>query len=254
MTAIDLNADIGEFADMEGAQREKAVLAHVSSGNIACGGHAGDRETIRATLRAAHRMGVACGAHPSYPDRDGFGRQSIEISLPSLADSLAGQLALIARLAEADGIPLVHLKPHGALYHDAAAHSDIAECLCGLASRFGLCVFGPATPADTVSALAQAAREHKIRYVPEGFVDRRYQADGRLQPRPVEGAVLTDTDDQIAQAVSLATEGRVRANGAGLDLRVETLCLHGDSPCAGETAAQVAAALRAAGVTIRPPL
>jgi UPF0271 protein len=236
--SVDLNADMGEYADAAQRAVEAALMPLVTSCSIACGGHAGNAETMGATARLARDHGVSAGAHPSYPDRAGFGRGPITIGPEDLAQSLARQLAALRALLEAEGIPLGHVKPHGALYADAARSPALAELVVGAAatavSGRRVLVVGPPG-----SALERAARAGGLPFAAEGFVDRRYLADGSLAPRGAPGVIIEDLAARAAQALALARGGVVA-----------TLCVHSDAPGAVETAEAVRAALEGAGIPI----
>lgn len=222
---IDLNADLGE-----GAPTDVEVLPFVSSANVSCGAHAGDEATMRDTIRAARDLGVTVGAHPGYPDRETFGRVSLAMSLYELRASLVEQLDAIAAISEDEHVRIAYCKPHGALYHDAAQGHEIAELIAELAGSRGLALLGLAD-----SELEAAARRAGVPFAAEAFVDRGYDEHGRMIPRGEPGAVLATGAAQ--RAPSLAT-------------RADSLCLHGDTPGAVQTAAEVRSALVDAGYRI----
>jgi len=244
MASIDLNSDLGE-----GDPYDDALLAIVSSCNIACGGHAGDRESMAATVRSAIRNGVAVGAHPGYPDRDGFGRTSGFLSGDALYESLTDQVTALADIAAELGVPLAHIKPHGALYNDAVQNRALADIIARVTAE------APGKPAFMGMAgteLEASARAHGLRFIAEGFVDRAYEPDGTLVSRKEPGAVHTDLAVATTQAVRLARNGRVTArNGEEIQVRVDTLCIHGDTPNAAEAARAVRDVLESHGVEIR---
>lgn len=245
---ICLNADLGELPGAAGRALDEALLALVSRCNIACGGHAGDAATMAATVAAACRHGVRIGAHPSYPDRAGFGRRRPDVDEATLAASLAAQVAALAAVAAAQQAPLRHLKAHGALYNDAAADPALAGLVARTAVAAGIAeLLGPPG-----SALADAADRTGLRFVAEGFADRAYLADGRLAPRDTPGAVFGQPGQVVAQALSLLRSGQVETrDGLRIDLPVRTLCLHGDTPAALALARALRAALAEAGVEVR---
>ncbi|MEX1250603.1 MAG: 5-oxoprolinase subunit PxpA, partial [Hyphomonas sp.] len=247
-TSLCLNADLGELTGAEGRALDAAMLEIVTRCNIACGGHAGDAETMRQTIRTAKEHGVQIGAHPSYPDIENFGRRSLAIDPAELAASLDAQTQLLLDIAEEEGARVVHLKPHGALYNDAARDAGLAQLIAGVAARAGIGeMIGPPH-----SELGQAARSAGIRFLAEGFADRSYETDGALTPRNIPGAVLEDTDAVLAQALAFAREGRVAVRAGGhIALRVQTLCLHSDTPGAAEHAHVIQAGLRQAGIAVR---
>lgn len=242
--AIDLNADLGE-----GAGEDELVMRHVSSCAIACGGHAGDDDTMRETLRLARAHGVAAGAHPAYPDREGFGRRRMTMSAQALGDAIRGQIEALARIAARLGIGIDHIKPHGALYHEAARDRAIADLLV---KAFRGVVGAGRVVGPPAGALRDAARDEGLAYIAEGFADRQYNADGSLRPRGEPGAIILDDDARIRQALALARgEPLALAKGGTLRLQVESLCVHGDSPGAGGAAERLREALEANGFTVR---
>ncbi len=246
MASIDLNADLGE-----GESTTADLLALVSSCNIACGGHAGDRDSMSRAVLLAACAGVAVGAHPSYPDRAGFGRRSRHADGHALYETLSQQLGVLVNLAADHGLDLVHVKPHGALYHDAARFDDIAEIV---ARVVGECPGQPAIVGPPAGRLPVAAGRLGLRYVAEAFADRRYRPDGSLVPRERPGAVLEDPAEVAAQAVSIATRGVVQTDaGTALGIAARTLCLHGDTPGALDIARAVRLALDAAHVDVCRP-
>ena len=195
LRTIDLNADIGEAEDAVGIASERAILQFISSANIACGGHRGDAVSMRRTVRGAIKNGVAIGAHPSYPDRENFGRRShvigVDITVEALADSLFSQIVSLCEIASDEGARVSYVKPHGALYNDAVGskiHADIiARVIARLDNSLAL-MGGPHSCMET------AATDFGLRFIREGFIDRRYTDEGHLQPRSHEGAVIKDQD------------------------------------------------------------
>jgi len=245
MTTIDLNADLGE-----GEPTDEALLGLVSSCNVACGGHTGDDESMAATVQLALDNDVVIGAHPSYPDREGFGRVSGYLRGDELAASLSGQVARLAGIAARLGARIRHVKPHGALYNDACGDGELADTVAATVAGLDN---GYALVGQPGSALAESAARRGLDFIAEGFVDRRYEADGSLTPRSEPDAVHKDIDAIAAQAVSLAVDRRVFSRrGDRVDVAADTLCIHGDTPHAVEAARAVRDALAAAGVEIRP--
>ena len=225
---IDLNADVGE-----GAPNDAQILAVVSSANIACGAHAGDAQTMRMTCRLAGELGVRIGAHPGYPDRDGFGRREVGLATAEITATVASQLGALEAAAREAHARVGYVKLHGALYHRAAAETAVAAAVLDAIEaadgpRVVLCPAG--------SELHSEAVRRGYRAVAEGFADRRYAPDGSLVPRDVAGSVLSP-GEAATQAVELARGGLYAS-----------LCLHGDGPDAAETAAAIFLALQAAGV------
>lgn len=246
MTSIDMNADLGEGDDCD-----DELLGIVSSCNIACGGHAGDRNSMQSTVAAALRNGVAIGAHPSYPDREGFGRVSGFLSGDALYESLTEQVTALADIAAELGAQLRHVKPHGALYNDAVRSRALADIIARVtAEAHG----SPAFMGMANSELQSAAERHAIEFIAEAFVDRAYEPDGTLVSRSEPGAVHTDLSVATTQAVGLAVSGRVTArNGTVIDVRADTLCIHGDTPGAAQAARAVRDVLESHGIEIHAP-
>lgn len=244
MPSVDLNADLGE-----GFEFDTELLAVVSSCNIACGGHAGDETGMRATVALAIANNVAIGAHPSYPDRAGFGRRSRFLAGDELKKSLINQIDMISSIAREQGAEFRHAKPHGALYNDAAVDRELADVVVAAIRIADLeaALVGPAA-----SQLELAANEQRQKFIAEAFVDRAYRADGRLVARSEPNAVHADLNTITTQALRLATEGIVTAeDGSLLNVRADTLCIHGDTPNAGQIARAVRDVLETSGVTIR---
>lgn len=244
MPSIDLNADLGE-----GDAHDLELLQIVSSCNVACGGHAGDADSMTATVRAAVANGVAVGAHPSYPDREGFGRQSNFLAGAELRDSLQEQVDALVTVVQAEGATLTHVKPHGALYNDAAKDRSLADVIAAVVrDRVQAAVLvGP--PASELQA---AASDAGIGFLAEAFIDRVYQADGSLVPRAEPGAVHSELNAITTQAVQLAMNRSVVAqSGEEITVLADTLCIHGDTAGAAEAARAVRDVLEANGVEIR---
>jgi UPF0271 protein len=246
MTTVDLNCDLGE-----GAGDDAAVLPHVSSANVACGVHAGSPSLMRETVVAAVRAGVAVGAHPGFPDRENFGRRALELPAPEVYDLVLYQVGALALFARQAGVRLQHVKPHGALYHVAAARPEIAEAVARATrdAREDLILIGPPD-----SALAASAADHHLRFAVEIFADRQYGEDGRLMPRGEPGAVLALDDNAVAdRAVAMVREGKIRtAQGTARNQVGHTVCLHGDHPGAGTRARAIRSAFAAAGIEVAP--
>lgn len=242
---IDLNADVGEGLDAVDA----ALLPLVTSANICCGAHAGDAETMARTVDRALANGVALGAHPGYPDREGFGRRDMSLTPDQLAGELERQLTALADVVQRAGGELSHVKPHGALYNRAAVDPALARLLAAVVRRFSsdLVLVGLAG-----SRLLEAGRAEGLATAAEGFADRAYEPDGSLRPRSRPGALHADPATVATQAVSMARDGRVRPeDGAWLPVRTDTLCLHSDSPGAVANAQAVRRALGEVGVEVR---
>jgi len=241
---IDINADLGE-----GDPFDAELLAIVSSCNIACGGHAGDTHSMRSTIEAAMQNDVAIGAHPSYPDPEGFGRRSGYLGGDALYESLTEQVTALADTAAQLGATLSHVKPHGALYNDAVLDRDLADVIARVTAETA---GAPSLVGMASTELQFAAERYGLEFVAEAFVDRAYEADGTLVSRSEPGAVHADLSVATTQAVGLAKRGHVTArNGDVVDVRADTLCIHGDTPGAAEAARAVRDVLESHGVEIR---
>lgn len=240
---IDLNADLGE-----GCSDDAAMLGVVTSASVACGGHAGDRATMLSTSAAARRGRVRIGAHPSYEDRPNFGRVRLDVDPAELERQVVRQLRALATEAVQVGSTISFVKPHGALYHAMVGDPVHVAAVVRAVSQFspGMPVLGPPR-----SLFLTLAREAGLRPVVEGFADRSYNPDGTLVSRAVAGAVLTNVEQVAQQAVLMATRRHVRAvDGSTVDIAVDSICLHGDTPGSVDLAVAVRSALEAAGVEV----
>jgi UPF0271 protein len=247
---IDLNADLGETVDGVPTADDEAMFAVISSASVACGGHAGDAASMREAVDRAARRGVALGAHPSYPDRPGFGRVALPMDAEDVRAAVAEQLSALAA-ADAD---IRYVKPHGALYHVAGADPALARAVVAAVSDLAANVGRPLPVLGLGDALADAATRAGLPFVREAFLDRGYRPDGTLVPRGEPGALLDDPDLVAARAVRLATAGEVAAvDGGTVRTDAASLCLHGDTPTAVSMARAVRAALAAADVVVGAP-
>jgi UPF0271 protein len=230
---IDLNCDLGE-----GAAHDAELMPLVSSANIACGAHAGDEATMRQTLELARKYGVAAGAHPGYRDRANFGRLELAIAPGEVLQLVVEQVRELQRIAGGLGVALAHVKPHGALYNQAARDPALADAIATAVQTVDarLILFGLAG-----SALITAAAACGLTTAAEVFADRRYQADGSLVPRSRQDALISDPEEACAQVLRLVRAGRA-----------QTVCVHGDGPHAVAFARQLRAALGQAQIEIKP--
>lgn len=249
---IDLNADLGENPDacgIDDVRTDEALMRWITSANVACGGHAGDRESVRRTVVVAKSLGVNVGAHPSYPDRANFGRVAMQMGTAELERSLEKQIRLVADVAAQCGVSVTHVKPHGALYHavnlDAAVARTVADAVRAVdASMIVVVQYG--------SPAGQFFRETGLPTATEAFVDRAYEVDGRLRSRTLPGALL-DEESAVEQALNIVLHHRTTAfDGSLLTISPDTLCLHSDTPNAAAMAKRVRGALEFAGVRIKP--
>ena len=244
---IDLNADLGELPHTNDHQ----IMPYLSSCNIACGGHAGNAESMRRTVRAAIAEGVEIGAHPSYRDRPNFGRKTPpSYTVAQMEREMREQIEALIEILEKENTTLHHLKPHGALYNDLAARTDLAEAFAKLIAKYysTLKVY-----CLTDSALLRACRTYDLRAVPEGFADRAYEATDRLRSRSRPGAVLYDPEQVCAQALDLAKGTITLHDGTPATLQVETICLHGDTPGAVALSSSIHQTLTSHGFHIAAP-
>lgn len=243
---IDLNADLGE-----GCAFDAELMAVITSCNIACGGHAGDAGSMRISLQLAAQHDVAAGAHPSFPDRENFGRTKSSLRGRALETELTQQVEALKRIADAQGVALTHLKPHGALYNMAALDEDLADSIVNVLQSVlpGARLVGP--PGSQMQAVAQ---KRDVAFVSEGFADRAYEADGQLRDRKETGAVLHEPGEQVSQALQIALSNQVTTySGDQIALPVATLCVHGDTPGAFAAAQAIRAALTEKDVSVCAP-
>jgi len=229
------------------------MLRYITSANIACGGHAGTKKSMRHMVRGAKQHGVVIGAHPSYPDKAHFGRRSMtfgtDITREDLKSSLFEQITKLAEIAAEEDSFIAYVKPHGALYNDAVADAEKAELIAEVISIIDPNLIFMGGPN---SQMGLAAKRYNLKFVAEGFIDRRYTDDGHLQSRSIEGAVIKDQKTRLIQAKKLVALQRVTtASGKELGLDVKTLCLHGDSDGAVETARLARREIEAAGIAIK---
>ena len=247
---IDLNCDMGEGFGRWEAGMDAAVMPHVTSANIACGFHAGDSQVMHATVALAQQYGVAIGAHPSYPDLQGFGRRPMSLSPDEIYTLVLFQLGALHAFTVAARATLVHVKPHGALYNHAAHDRPTAEAISRAIVDFNpkLILVGLAG-----STLVDAGSDYGLPAAREAFADRVYEPDGSLQNRRIVGAVRTEPDQVVAQALMIAGERRVKASdGSTISIDADTICLHGDGDRAAPLALAIRSGLHEAGVAIRP--
>ena len=243
---VDLNADLGE-----GAGHDDELLALVTSANIACGFHAGDAETIRRSIEAARDRQVAVGAHPSLFDRENFGRKELPVKPDEVFDAVVYQLGIFQAIADAAKVRPNHVKPHGALYNMAVRDQELANAIGRAIAKVDtkLILFAPQN-----SALARAGETSGLQIAHEVFADRNYLSDGALVPRTRPDALLHDPEEAAPRVVRMLREGKVRSvDGVDVDLRAETICLHGDNPEAVDFARVLRLRLEKEGVTIRAP-
>ncbi len=250
MYKVDLNSDLGESFGAYTIGMDEAVIARVSSANVACGYHAGDPLVMDKTVSACKAAGVAVGAHPGYPDLMGFGRRNLVCSPKEVKAYVQYQLGALKAFTAAHGVKLQHCKPHGSLYNMAAKDMDLAMAIAEAVASVDpdIILLGLAG-----SRMLQAGKQAGLKVASEVFADRAYQADGSLVPRKQPGAVIHDKDEAIARTVRMVKEGKVTAvTGEEVPLEAHSICVHGDNPSAVEFVKNIRARLEAEGVVIAP--
>jgi len=245
---VDLNCDMGEVPEAIADGTQEALMRSITSVNIACGGHAGDEQTMKTTIEQALRRKVAIGAHPGYADRANFGRLELKLPPSEIADSVFEQVCVLAKVAERCGARIGHVKPHGALYNQAVRNRDLAEAIAEGVGRWrrDVVLVGLAR-----SSMLDVFRKAGFAVAAEAFADRRYEQDGTLRSRKHADALIRDPEEAGRQALSMVERGVVIAwDGTEVAVDAQTLCIHGDTPGAVKIAETVARALRAAEVRL----
>jgi len=247
---VDINCDMGESFGAYKLGRDEEVMDYISSANIACGWHAGDPMVMEKTVRLAKEKGVAVGAHPGFPDLMGFGRRRMELSLIEIENYLLYQMGALSAFAQAQGLPLQHVKAHGALGNMAFVDLAVSKAIARAALRFSKDIIFVALAG---SVMVQAAKEIGVRYVEEVYGDRIYNPDGTLQSRKIPGSVIQDPDKAARQALTMVKEGYVIAHdGTKVKVKAETLCVHGDTPSAIAILQKIREEFKKASITIQP--
>lgn len=245
---VDVNCDLGETGLPWARSHEPELLTLVSSANVACGGHAGDSESMRAVCSAAAERAVTIGAQVSYPDRENFGRVALNIEPDELSRSLDEQYAALEDACRAAGTRIAYVKPHGALYNTAVDDEAHALVVVELAARHGVALFGLAD-----SCTERLARREGVRFVREWFADRGYLSNGRLAPRSRTGALVTSADAVRHRTVAALTEGTVATvDGGSVAVDFRTICVHGDTPGAADLLRAVRDAILRTGAGTGP--
>ena len=250
MKSIDLNCDMGELPEAVADGTQEALMPFLTSVNIACGGHAGDEAMMTTTIEQALRRGVAIGAHPGYADRENFGRVALKLTPKAIADSVYEQIRALAAVAERCGARVGHVKPHGALYNEAAKNTEIANAIVeGVKGwRRDVTLVGLAG-----SRMLEEFRAAGFPTAAEAFADRVYESDGSLRSRTHKDALIDDPVAAARQALRIAEHGTVIAHdGREIAVNAQTICIHGDTPGAARVAEAVSAALRNAGIALKP--
>lgn len=248
MHKVDLNSDLGEGFGAYELGMDHEILRHVSSANVACGFHAGDPVVMARTVRAAREAGVAVGAHPGFPDLMGFGRRAMALSFDEAKAAVQYQVGALMAFTRSAGIPLQHVKAHGALYNMAAVDKTLARAIAEAVAEVDdriilLCLAG--------SEMLAAGRACGLRVASEVFADRAYADDGTLVPRPEPGAVIHDQETAIERALGMVTRGTVQSiTGKEIAISADSICVHGDNPQAIAFVQAIRGALAAHGVTL----
>jgi UPF0271 protein len=250
---IDINCDMGESFGAYTLGMDRAIIASISSANIACGFHAGDPQVMGQTVKLAVEHGVAIGAHPGFPDLMGFGRRNMECSGEEIEAYLIYQIGALQAFCTAHGTRLAYVKPHGALYNMAVGNESLVRAIARAIARVDRSLFMVALAGGKAEHMAAVAGEEGISTLFEAFPDRAYTAEGTLVSRRLPGAVIHDSEEAAVRAVRMAVEGVViAADGTRVPLKAHTLCVHGDNPNGVALTAAIRGRLEAAGVAVAP--
>jgi UPF0271 protein len=250
---IDMNSDVGESFGIYKIGLDEEVIPHITSANIACGFHGGDPGVMRKTILLAKQNGVEVGSHPGFPDLMGFGRRNIDATLEEIQDYVVYQTGALQAFAVSQGVKLQHVKPHGSLYNMAVANPKIwgviAEAMAKIDREMILVVLA----SSNKNPLLEIGKRYGIRIAFESFPDRAYNNDGSLVSRREKGAVIHDHETVARRALKMALEGKVIAiDGTEIELKADTLCVHGDNPAAVQMVKKIREGLKAAGVEVTP--
>ena len=248
MFYVDLNCDLGESYGLFKIGNDSEVLKHITSANIACGYHAGDHNVMMDSVKLAKAHGVRIGAHPGFPDLHGFGRREMKMSAQEIYNLTIYQIGALSAIARACGTNVEHVKPHGALYNMAAKDKELADAVAAAVADVNpaLVLFGLAG-----SSLVKAGEEKGLQVAHEVFADRTYQPDGSLMPRSQSNAMIHDPDLAISRVIRMIREGKVEAvDGTDIEIKADTVCIHGDEPQALDFAVKLKQALNAEGIKV----
>jgi len=249
MISVDLNADLGESFGNYTIGNDSILMDWVTSANIACGFHAGDPVVIARTVRTAIKKGIAIGAHPGYPDMQGFGRRSMKMSPEEVYDYLLFQVGALKAIAESEGGKLSHVKAHGALYNDAVRDAGLAEAITGACKAIdsSLIIYGLPN-----SEIENQAIKKGMRFALEAFADRAYYRDGTLVPRNLDGSVITGKKEVAERVAEMVISNHINTyDGGSLIIKPDTICLHGDNLHALDIAREIYTRLTESGVEIK---
>ncbi len=248
---IDMNSDVGESFGVYKLGLDEEVIPHITSANIACGFHGGDPGVMRKTISLAKQYGVEVGAHPGFPDLIGFGRRNIDATLEEIQDYVVYQIGALQAFALSQGPRLQHVKTHGSLYNMAAANHKIMEAIAEAVAKVDREFILVVLASSRREPLLEMGRRYGIRIAFEAFADRAYGNDGSLVSRREKGAVIHDHEIVAKRALKMALEGKVIAiDGTEIELKADTLCVHGDNPAAVQMVKKIREDLKAAGVEV----
>ncbi|MFT6265076.1 MAG: UPF0271 protein [Oleiphilaceae bacterium] len=225
-----LNCDLGESYGYWNIAADPLVMPHIDMANVACGYHAGDPQVMQKTIALARQYQVTIGAHPSYPDRQGFGRRSMQLGHDEIESLIIYQLGALAGMCKSQNCQVSYLKPHGALYSDMMKNDDVLRAIFSAMQKYDQTMPLLLMATSSNSGFKQKAEEYGISVMFEAFADRAYDDEGFLVSRKVDGAVLKQADDILNRAIQLKTQGTIQSiNGKTICMEAETLCVHGDN-------------------------
>ncbi len=247
---VDINCDMGESFGVYRLGFDEEMMSHITSANIACGFHAGDPIVMERTIALAKNHGVSVGAHPGFPDLVGFGRRNMELTPQEVRNDIIYQTGALAAFAQIDGLSLQHVKPHGQLYNLAAKDESMTKAICDAISALGKNLI---LVALSGSQMAEIATKSGLKVAREAFADRAYHRDGSLVSRKKEGSVIHDPERVAERVVRMIQEGKVQSiEGDLIDLEVDTICVHGDTPGAVQLARTIRRKLQEAAISVIP--
>jgi len=253
MKRIDLNCDMGESFGAWSMGMDGEVIRHVTSANIACGFHAGDPQVMDKTVKLAKDHGVGVGAHPGYPDLVGFGRRNMDCTPQEVRDYVAYQIGALKAFCALHGVSLQHVKPHGSLYNMSVGNEPLIRAIVQAIAGVDKNVIYLALGGAQAQLVAKIAGEEGIRVAFEAFPDRAYTPEGNLAPRSLPGAVIKDPKTAAERALRMAKEGKIAAtDGSVLEMKIDTICVHGDNPSAVDVVKTIRSAIEGEGIQVAP--
>jgi UPF0271 protein len=253
MKRIDLNCDMGESFGAWTMGMDGEVIRHVTSANIACGFHAGDPGVMYRTVKLAKDNGVGVGAHPGYPDLVGFGRRNMDCTPGEVRDYVAYQIGALKGFCAVHGVALQHVKPHGSLYNMSVGNETMIRAIVDAIAGVDRSIIYLALGGAQEPLVTRIAREAGIRVAFEAFPDRAYTPEGKLAPRSLPGAVIKDPKTAAERALLMAKEGKIiTTDGSVLEMRIDTICVHGDNSSAVELVKNIRSAIEGEGISVVP--